>query len=192
LHPFQGHLLVDVEQGEFVTDTTGAVDTLGGNSVHPVLMSVDMVDGTLVTIQRHGTNYFLCYVEANDSALPFDHFAFVKTTLDAAKQTSSMQFLMEPKDATIILRSACFGDLIGMQRRRDDTMNGFIAAAVDEADDSIALQAVHKDGTLRLIGPRRQHLRLVTITNASGQPYDVLASTSIIPSSHGLFILHHH
>jgi hypothetical protein len=100
-----------------------------------------------------------------------------------------MQFLMEPKDAIVTLRSACFGEFVGMQRRRDATMNGFIAAAMDNANDSSTLQAIHKDDTLRLIGPRRQHLRLVTITNISGQPYDVLASSSIFPEPQGLFTL---
>jgi hypothetical protein len=60
---------------------------------------------------------------------------------------------------------------------------------MNETSDSTALQAIYKDGTLRLIGHRSQHLRLVTITNTSGQPYNVLASTSILPEPQGLFTL---
>jgi hypothetical protein len=68
-------------------------------------------------------------------------------------------------------------------------MNRFIAAAMDNANDSTTLQAIYKGDTLRLVGHRRQHLRLVTINNTSGQPYDVLASTSILPEPQGLFTL---
>jgi hypothetical protein len=175
-HPFQGHLLVDVEQGEFVTDI---VDTQG-----------DMVDGTVVTLQQHGSNHFLCYVEAKDATLPFSHFGFVETTLDAAKHNSSMLFLMELKDATLTLRSVVYGELVSMCKHTA-VPRGAIATAVEEEDATTALQAIHNNNTLRLIGPRRQHLRLLTITNASGQPYDVLASTSILPEPQGLFILNH-
>jgi hypothetical protein len=34
-------------------------------------------------------------------------------------------------------------------------------------------------------------VRLVTITTANGQPYDVLASKSIRPELQGCFVLHH-
>jgi hypothetical protein len=177
-HQFQGYLLTDVDQGEFITDT---VDTQG-----------DMVDGTLVILQQHGTNHFLCYMEADDATLPFGHFSFVETTLDAAKQNSRMQFLMKLKGTTITLQSAFFGELVGMQRHRDNRLDGFIATAVEVEDDTTTLQGIHKDGTLRLVGPRRQHLRLVTITNTTGNPYDILASNSILPAPQGCFILHRH
>jgi hypothetical protein len=175
-HPFQGHLIAEVEQGEFVTEI---VDTQG-----------DMVDGTLVIIQQHSSNHFLCYVEADDANLPFGHFTFVETTLDAAKHNSGMQFLMESKDATVTLRSIVYGELVSMAKH-DMMPRGAIATAVEVEDASTTLQAIHKDNTLRLIGPRRQHLRLVTITTTNG-PYDILASTSILPEPQGLFILYHH
>jgi hypothetical protein len=68
-------------------------------------------------------------------------------------------------------------------------LNGFLATPVE--DVATALHAIQKDNTLRLIGQKHQHLRLVTLTTANG-PYDVLASNSILPAPQGLFILHRH
>jgi hypothetical protein len=173
-HSFQGHLLPDAELGEFVADT---VDTQG-----------DLDDVMLVTLQLSGTNHFLRYVESEDATLPFGHFSFGETTLDTAKQNSRMQFLMETKDVVVTLRSAFFGELVGMQRHRNNGLDGFLATAVEE-DATTALKAIRKDDTIRLVGPNKQHLRLITLITASGQPYDVLASKSILPEPQGLFTL---
>jgi hypothetical protein len=112
-------------------------------------------------------------------------------TAEEANEDPSSQFLLETNGTTTQLRSIVYGELVGMSQY-DAVPKGAIAVAVDEASDSTTLQAIYKDDTLCLIGPRCQHLRLVTVTTASGQPYNLLASKSIRPEPQGLFILHQH
>jgi hypothetical protein len=175
-HPFQGHLLPDAELGEFVTEI---VDTQG-----------DMVDVEVVSIQLSGSNRFLYHMEGSGDTFPFSHFGFKEMTAEEAKDDPSSQFQLETNDTTTQLRSLVYGELVSMVKH-DAIPKGAVATAVDEPSDATTLQAIHKDNTLRLVGPRRQHLRLVTLTNLSGQPYDVLASKSSVPVPQGLFIVHH-
>jgi hypothetical protein len=142
----------------------------------------------VVTIKLNGSNKFLYHMEANKATLSFGHFGFKEMTVEEAKDDDCAHFAVETSKTMTQLRSIVYGELVSMTKH-DTIPKGAVATAVEEASDATALQAIYKNGTLRLVGPHHQHLRLITVITASGQPYDVLASKSRIPDQHGLFTL---
>jgi hypothetical protein len=69
-------------------------------------------DTDFVVIQLSSTSKFLYHMEGSGDILPFGYFAFVETTLEEAKNDSSVQFQLETSETTVQLRSLAYGGLV--------------------------------------------------------------------------------
>jgi hypothetical protein len=146
---------------------------------------LELADGDAITIQLANNGLFLHGVPADPAAIAIDHLQW-KEALD-----DDCLFVVEDvHDNTLYLCSAVSGAYVQIKKDASVYPKGCVATLVDDKEAATLLtMTVESGNTVRLIGPRRQHLSAVTIHDGQGRPYSIFGTRLILPQPDGLLIL---
>jgi len=186
-------------QGNVVQAPTNTEPELPLNLHHsPPLLGQS--SARIVTIQLHGTGYFLSFCNGSPFTFPIEHFGFqlFHNTQDVQTNPRCL-FLMEPVEGgKYMLRSVSHGDLVSLKRDYALYPDGYVATTQENEDDSahfsltiLNAKASAHDGfqMVIVVGTKRHHLYCATIKDYQGRPYKMLATRSILPEPFGVFIV---
>jgi hypothetical protein len=155
-----------------------------------VVTSEEAEETSAVTIQHYGSGRYVYHVDSTLDWLPCAHFTLKELTEEQAKEDPSAHFILthlEGEDL-VTLTSAQYGEVLSMQKHAIHP-KGYVATVVEAEEDATPLKYVQDEHVARFVGPRRQHLRRVTVQDPHGQPYDIVATQSILAEADGLFTL---